>query len=122
MIPHVIVIDDFLPNAHELRQRALQLNYAVEGRYPGLNSVEKVNIPGLDQLVSRLVYEPVRAPWSKDFSHGSVRLALARDDRPARIHIDQSHWSGLLYLTLPNIARAGPNSTATCRPAPITCR
>ena len=46
MIPHVMVFDDFLPNAHELRERALKLNYAVEGRYPGLNSVEKVNIPG----------------------------------------------------------------------------
>ena len=107
MIPHVIVIDDFLPNAHELRERALKLNYAVEGRFPGLNSVEKVNIPGLDEAVSRLVYEPVRAPWTQDFSHGSVRLALAKDNRPARIHIDQSHWSGLLYLTLPEHCQGG---------------
>ena len=107
MIPHVIVIDDFLPNIDELRERALKLNYAVEGRYPGLNSVEKVNIPGLDELISRLVYEPVRAPWTKDFSHGSCRIALAKDDRPARIHIDQSHWSGILYLTRPEDCRGG---------------
>lgn len=107
MIPHVIVIDDFLPNIDELRERALRLNYAVEGRFPGLNSVEKVNIPGLDEVVSRLVYEPVRAPWTEDFSHASVRLALARDDKPARIHIDQSHWSGLLYLTRPEDCRGG---------------
>ena len=31
MIPHVIVIDDFLPNVQELRERALKLNYNVEG-------------------------------------------------------------------------------------------
>jgi hypothetical protein len=60
MIPHVIVIDDFLPNAQELRERALKLTYAVEGRFPGLNSVEKITIPGLDELISRLVYEPVQ--------------------------------------------------------------
>jgi hypothetical protein len=58
LIPHVIVIDDFLRDPHEMRQRALSLSYAVEGRYPGLNSVEKINIPGLDGLISRLVYEP----------------------------------------------------------------
>ena len=107
MIPHLIVIDDFLPNAQELRDRALNLTYAVEGRYPGLNSVEKVNIPGLDEMVSRLVYEPVRAPWTKDFSHGSCRVALAKDDQPARIHIDQSHWSGILYLTRPEDCQGG---------------
>jgi hypothetical protein len=107
MIPHVIVIDDFLPNADELRERALTLNYSVEGRYPGFNSVEKVNIPHLDSIISQLVYEPVRAPWTKDFSHGSCRLALAKDDRPGRIHIDQSHWSGILYLSRPEDCRGG---------------
>jgi hypothetical protein len=107
VIPHVIVIDDFLRDPHELRERALKLNYAVEGRYPGLNSIEKVKIPGLDEIVSKLVYEPVRAPWTKDFSHGSCRIALAKDDRPGRIHIDQSHWSGILYLSRPEDCRGG---------------
>lgn len=107
MIPHVIVMDDFLPNPHEMRERALSLNYAVEGRYPGLNSVEKTVIPGLDAIISRLVYEPVRAPWTEDFSHGSCRLALAKDDRPGRIHIDQSHWSGILYLNRPEDCQGG---------------
>src|SRR6185437_5127303 len=46
-------------------------------------------------------------PWTKDFSHGSCRIALAKDDRPARIHIDQSHWSGILYLTRPEDCRGG---------------
>ena len=107
MIPHVIVIDDFLRDPYELRERALRLNYAVEGRYPGLNSIEKVSIPGLDEIVSKLVYEPVRAPWTKDFSHGSCRIAFAKDDRPGRIHIDMSHWSGILYLSRPEDCRGG---------------
>jgi hypothetical protein len=100
VIPHVIVIDDFLPNADELRERALKLNYSLDGPYPGLNSTEKVAIPGLDDIVSKLVYQPVRAPWTKDYSHGSFRLALASDDAPGKIHIDTSHWSGILYLTM----------------------
>ncbi len=107
MIPHMIVIDDFLPIPQEMRERALKLNFAVGGRYPGLNSIEKFNIPWLDEMISRLVYEPVRAPWTSDFSHGSCRVALAKDDQPARIHIDQSHWSGILYLTLPEHCQGG---------------
>jgi len=108
MVPHVIVIDDFLPNAEELRDRALKLNYSLKGPYPGLNSVEKINIPGLDELVSTLVYQPVRAAWTKDYSHGSLRISLAEDDHaPPRIHIDNSHWSGILYLSRPEDCRGG---------------
>ena len=107
MIPFAIVIDDFLPNAEELRERALKLNYSLKGPYPGLNSVEKINIPGLDEMVSRLVYQSVRPPWTKNYSHGSFRLALAKDDEPAKIHIDQSHWSGILYLSRPEDCQGG---------------
>jgi hypothetical protein len=99
MIPHLIVIDDFLNNAEAVRAEALTLNYSVPGRFPGLNSVEKLNIGGLNQVISTLVHEPVRTPWTKDFSHGSCRLALAKDDKPGRIHVDQSDWSGILYLS-----------------------
>jgi hypothetical protein len=110
MIPHVIIIDDFLLDPYALRNQALGLKYAVGGRYPGLNSTEKINIPGLSEIVSRLVYEPVRTPWQADFSHGACRVSLASDnrqDQPPRIHIDQSHWSGILYLSLPEDCRGG---------------
>lgn len=110
MIPHVIIIDDFLADPLQLRNQALRLKYAVSGRYPGLNSTEKINIPGLNEIVSQLVYEPVRAPWTEDFSHGSCRVSLAshnRPEEPPRIHIDQSHWSGILYLSLPEDCGGG---------------
>ena len=107
MVPHVFVIDDFLNNPHQVRQEALSLNYSVQGRFPGLNSIEKIRLQGLDDVVSALVREPVRAPWTNDFSHASCRLALAKDDQPGRIHIDQSHWSGILYLSRPEDCQGG---------------
>jgi hypothetical protein len=107
VVPAFFVIDDFLRNPEEVRAQALGLDYAVGGRYPGLNSVQKLRIEGLDQVISTLVREPVRAPWTKDFSHGSCRVALASDDQEARIHIDQSHWSGILYLSRPEDCRGG---------------
>ena len=107
VVPAVFVIDDFLRNPEEVRAQALSLDYAVQGRYPGLNSVQKLRIEGLDQVVSALVREPVRAPWTKDFSHGSCRVAFASDQQVARIHIDQSHWSGILYLSRPEDCQGG---------------
>ena len=107
MVPHLFVIDDFLRNAEAVRAEALSLNYSVEGHFPGLNSAEKIRIDGLDEVISHIVREPVRAPWTKDFSHASCRLSLASDDRPGRIHIDQSHWSGILYLSRLEDCRGG---------------
>jgi Family of unknown function (DUF6445) len=107
MTPAVFVIDDFLRNADEVRRQALDLTYAIGGRYPGLNSIQKLRIEGLDRVISSLVHEPVCAPWTEDFSHGSCRVALASHDQQARIHIDQSHWSGILYLSRPEDCRGG---------------
>ncbi|GAC1654598.1 MAG: hypothetical protein NVS9B15_15330 [Acidobacteriaceae bacterium] len=107
MVPVLFVIDDFLRNAEEVRRQALSLDYAVSGRYPGLNSRQILQIEGLDAAISMLVREPVRAPWTNDFSHGSCRIALASDDQQARIHIDQSHWSGILYLSRPEDCQGG---------------
>ena len=105
MIPHLFVIDEFLPKPRAFREKALGLDYRVPGRYPGLNSTQKIGIPWLDMAVSRIVGEPVHAPWTEDFSHGSCRLALEPDNKPARIHIDESDWTGVLTLTLPEDCR-----------------
>ena len=107
MTPHVIVIDDFLPNPDAFRELALKQSYGLKGPYPGLDSLEKTKIHGLDELVSTLVYQRVRSPWTKDYAHGNFRIALAKDDAPARIHIDESHWSGILYLSRPEDCQGG---------------
>jgi hypothetical protein len=101
MTPAIIVVDDFLRNAGAVREEALRLNYGPSGFFPGVNSARKTRIDGLDEVVSALVHEPVQGRWSDDSSHASFRLALERDADPARIHIDVSHWSGILYLSLP---------------------
>jgi hypothetical protein len=105
MIPHLFVIDEFLPNPHAVRDRALSLNYSIAGRFPGLNSQEKIKIPWLDEAITRVVGEPVHAPWTADFSHANCRLALSADNKPARIHIDESDWTGVLTLTRPEDCR-----------------
>ena len=100
MLTTLLIVDDFLNNAEELRQQALRLTYPEQqGAFPGRNSRERIGIEGLDQAVSRLVGEPLK-PVSPLESHSKCRLTLATDTSKAKVHIDpNSHWSGILYLS-----------------------
>lgn len=102
----LIVVDDFLDNAEGLRAAALNLTYPEqEGAFPGRNSRERINIQGLDEQVSMLVGEPLRP--LPTLSHNKSRLTLAADKGRARVHIDPSYWSGILYLSRPEDCAGG---------------
>jgi len=104
----LIIVDDFLTNAHELRNAALRLTYpAQDGAFPGRNSLERIEIGGLAQQVSELVREPLKV-ISPLQSHAKFRIALAQDKGRAKVHIDSgAHWSGILYLSRPEDCRGG---------------
>ncbi|MFC3194038.1 DUF6445 family protein [Marinicella sediminis] len=103
----LIVVDDFLDDPYALRNAALNLSYPeVQGPYPGRNSKERINIEGLHNEVSRLVGEPLM-PMSHNQAHGKCRIALASDVGTAKVHVDGSHWSGILYLSEPEDCRGG---------------
>jgi hypothetical protein len=106
MAVSLIVIDDFLGDPEALRAKALRLTYTQSGAYPGYNSVERINLEGLEQEISALVREPLRLPSPLE-SHGKCRLALASDDKPGKIHVDPSYWSGILYLSRPEDCQGG---------------
>lgn len=103
----LIIVDDFLDNPQALRQAALKLSYPhLQGAFPGRNSVERINIEGLAQQVSRLVGEPLE-PMPPPQSHGKCRITLAGDVGKAKVHVDGAHWSGILYLSRPEDCRGG---------------
>jgi hypothetical protein len=107
MLTTLLMVDEFLNNAEGLRQEALRLTYPEqEGAFPGRNSRERINIEGLDEAVSRLVGEPLVAV-SPLQSHAKCRLTLASDEGRAKVHIDDSHWSGILYLSRDEDSRGG---------------
>lgn len=108
MTTSLIIVDDFLGNAHEVREGALKLDYTQPEEktyFPGRNSTQRVNIEGMEQEVSRLVRE--RLTPTPGSGHGKFRVALADDKGTAGVHIDESHWSGLLYLSLPEDCSGG---------------
>lgn len=103
----LIIVDDFLESPHAMRNAALQLTYpAQDGAFPGRNSLERINLDGLTRQVSNLVAEPV-APISPLESHAKCRITLAADVGRAKVHVDRSHWSGILYLSRPEDCRGG---------------
>lgn len=103
----LIIVDDFLDDPYVLRNAALRLNYPeAKGPYPGRNSVERIDLEGLNNEVSRLVGEPL-VPMIHNQAHGKCRMAFASDVGTARVHTDGSHWSGILYLSKPEDCRGG---------------
>lgn len=98
----LIIVDDFLENAHELRDAALRMTYPPQqAPYPGRNSQQRIEISGLAQQVSQLVAEPVKV-ISPLQSHAKCRIATAGDEGSARVHIDHgTYWAGILYLSRP---------------------
>jgi hypothetical protein len=103
----LIVVDDFLDDPFVLRDAALRLTYPdVKGMYPGRNSVERINVEELNSEVARLVGEPLE-PMLHNQAHGKCRMAFASDVGTARVHVDGSHWSGILYLSRPEDCRGG---------------
>lgn len=103
----LIIVDDFLDNAGALRDAALRLTYPPgEHMFPGRNSVERIDIQGLDQQISQLVGEPLRA-LAPEQAHAKCRITLGSDKGKAKVHVDPSHWSGILYLSRPEHCRGG---------------
>ena len=102
-----IVVDDFLENPEGIRAQALGLDYPEQtGNYPGRNSLQRLDLPGLSDYVSHLTGEPLK-PVEPLQSHGKCRLTLASDPKNARVHVDDSQWSGILYLSRPQDCRGG---------------
>ena len=101
------VVDDFLDNAEALRAHALSLDYPPQqGQFPGRNSLQRMNIDGLTEAVSRILGEPLE-PAPPPQSHAKTRLTFASDKGRGRVHVDESHWSGILYLSRPEDCRGG---------------
>ncbi|MEQ5787077.1 hypothetical protein J3454_04150 [Erythrobacter sp. NFXS35] len=106
MATSFIIVDDFLENPAAVRKLALGLDYEFEGNFPGRNSRQRLDLPGLADYVSHLTGEPLK-PIDPLGSHGKCRVTLASDPKNAGIHVDDSQWSGILYLSRNEDCRGG---------------
>lgn len=108
MIQSVIIIDDFLKDPHALRSAALAQEFPVPDTpqfYPGRDSRYQQVINGYDQKIAEIIGEPVVPVQTS--SHAKFRLALEGDKGTESVHIDNVHWTAILYLTLPEHCKDG---------------
>ena len=108
MLPAFLIVDDFLGNPEVARAAALKLGYDPankHGNYPGLLSDQPLEIPGLDESVSRLIGHAVQP--AAGTGHNHCRLTLKGDRGLSGVHIDPAFYSGILYLSRPEDCRGG---------------
>ncbi len=109
MMLSYMIIDDFLPDPYDVRERARKLTYPSSPPgtpYPGRTSVERLLWPNSDQMFSQMLGEPLRQRVGT--AHGQFRTSVTGDPRNADIHIDVAIvWAGVLFLTLPEYCQGG---------------
>lgn len=106
----LMVIDRFLENPDEVRAAGLNADYPDHrdiSNFPGRNSQQRVNITGLEETIGNLVGN--RLSPHMPSSHAKFRLTYADDVGRARVHLDSSQWSGILYLSKPEHCHGGTN-------------
>lgn len=104
----LIVVDDFLTDPSLLRQAAMGMEFpALQGQFPGRNSLRRARLEGLDERISQLTGESLAAV-ERGLSHAKFRITLAGDKGLGDIHIDHhASWSGILYLSRPEDCEGG---------------
>jgi hypothetical protein len=105
-----LIIDNFYDDPYPVRDAALRTEYENRGSayYPGDNSARAFEIEGLNEMVSRLVHEPVMG--TPHTTHCQFRIAKAGAESRAtlRMHVDgANYWSGIVYLSLPEHCLGG---------------
>lgn len=109
MLRSVIIVDDFLERPEILRNAALQQEYPTLKNtpyFPGRNSKHRQLINGFDERISEIVGERL-VPVTEGAPFAKFRIALEGDKGTKGVHVDNAHWTVILYLTLPEHCQDG---------------
>ncbi|MBL4787862.1 MAG: hypothetical protein JKY60_02000 [Kordiimonadaceae bacterium] len=104
----LIIIDDFLDNPYPLREAGLAQEYPEYDKkppFPGRNSKYQQLVNGLDQQMADVVGEPLVTVAGT--AHAKFRLALEGDKGTHSVHVDNCHWTMILFLSLPEHCQGG---------------
>ena len=99
MYQSLIILDDVLDNAAEIRRAALSLDYPTKSTmdlFPGRNSARRIRIKLLEDLAMRMTGERLIPTCD---NYGLCRIALEGDHGRGGVHVDDCHWSGIYYLS-----------------------
>lgn len=95
---NAICVDDFYNDVDEVRKMALNMEFGVQGNYPGNRTVPVYN-ESVKQIIGNIVrpYSGEITRWETDYT-GAFQYTTQRDR--SWVHADQTTiWAGVLYLT-----------------------
>lgn len=95
---NAICVDDFYNDVDEVRKMALNMEFGVQGNYPG-NRTSPVYNESVKQIIGNIVrpYSGEITRWETDYT-GSFQYTTQRDR--SWVHADQTTvWAGVIYLT-----------------------
>lgn len=95
---NAICVDDFYNDVDEVRKMALNMEFGVQGNYPGNRTVPVYN-ESVKQIIGNIVrpYSGEITRWETDYT-GSFQYTTQRDR--SWVHADQTTvWAGVIYLT-----------------------
>jgi len=104
----IIIVDNFLSDPEYFRDAARKMDFPHHqdlSNFPGRNSLQRLNAPDIDASISNIVGEPL-TPLTP-LSHAKFRLTLKDDIGKAKVHLDNSQWSGILYLSEDSASLSG---------------
>jgi len=90
-----IIVDGFLDNPDKVRQSILNIDYPVRGQFPGARSEHA------DPEYQNMIQEKIESILGFDvmFTVDSFRFQLCLSHDKTWMHVDESEWAGVLYLT-----------------------
>ena len=117
MINTFAIIDNFYENPHEVRAKALSMEYFDNkhsykfpnggGLWPGRVSKSNYVPKNIDIIVSKLLGIPVRSETQESGASGYFRMSQENDQADQFCHVDsipkngQKTYSGILYMNTP---------------------
>ena len=97
----VFVVDDFYERPLAVRKLALSVDYGLRlqrANYPGRESERSFPASGIENKFSAILARNV-APFGTGHIYGRFRFALENEQGVTDVHVDESDWTAVIYLT-----------------------
>jgi len=101
MNTNIIVVDDFYSNPDSVREYAKNLNFSIEGNYPGRRTAPESNLKVLESIFNTFqnVIPLIIKPWDYNNLGYNTAFQLTLEQDETWIHSDATDWACVVYLT-----------------------
>lgn len=91
-----VIVDNFLDKPDLVRKSALELPFEATGPYPGFRSdrAERDYEAYVQEKIEKILNSKI-----KEFKQDSFRFQICTENVETWVHMDETNWAAILYLT-----------------------